>query len=404
MLSGGIQARLYIKGLRWQILEVKWLHYARAHIRINGDCMNENQQHLIIVDGHQDLAYNAVAFGRDIRRSALVTRVDERRGSVPTTRGSCLIGLPELFEGHVAIVFGTVFTMPAQRAQSTMSIGYTDVQEAHHQALSQLDVYHRWADEEPGLALVRSQDELEAVLGTWQTDVAGEVPNEPQVGIVPLMENAEPIREPAELELWIERGVRVVGPAWSANRYTGGTGDPGPLTDLGRELLEVMADLGVGLDVSHMAEEAVMEALNRFEGVLMATHANPRGIVPGDRQLSDVVIRGVAERDGVIGIVPYNGFLRRDWHRGDRKERVTLTDVVRAIDYVCQRVGNAEHVGIGSDFDGGFGSESVPTGIDTVADLREIGPALGEHGYEAEHIAGIMGANWLRLLRRLLQE
>jgi membrane dipeptidase len=173
---------------------------------------------------------------------------------------------------------------------------------------------------------------------------------------------------------------------------------------LGRELLTVMADLRMGLDVSHMAEEAVLEALDRFEGVLMATHANPRGIVPGDRQLSDVVIRGIAERDGVIGIVPYNGFLRTDWHHGDRKERVALTDVVRAIDYVCQRVGDAEHVGIGSDFDGGFGSESVPTGIDTVADLREIVPALGEHGYEPKHIGGIMGANWLRLLGRLLPE
>jgi membrane dipeptidase len=165
-----------------------------------------------------------------------------------------------------------------------------------------------------------------------------------------------------------------------------------------------MADLGVGLDLTHMAERAAVEALDRFEGVLMATHSNPQGIVPGDRQLTDALMMGIAERDGVIGIALYNRFLRRDWHKGDRKERVTLADVVRAIDYVCQRVGDAEHVALGSDLDGGFGSESAPAEIDTVADLQKIATALGEHGFQSGHIKAIMGDNWLGLLRRLLPD
>jgi membrane dipeptidase len=222
------------------------------------------------------------------------------------------------------------------------------------------------------------------------------------VGIVPLMENADPIREPAELELWFERGVRIVGPAWTASRYAGGTGQPGPLTDLGHELLGVMADLGVALDLSHLAEQAAIEALDRFEGVLLASHSNPQGVVPGDRQLNDVMIQRLAERDGVIGITLYNGFLRPGWRKGNRKGLVTLTDVVRTIDYVCQRVGDAQHVALGSDFDGGFGREAVPAQIDTVADLRKIAAALAEHGFEMEHIASILGGNWLRLLRRVL--
>lgn len=355
-----------------------------------------------IVDAHQDLAYNVLAFGRDYRRSALETRVEEKGGPVPAANGSCLIGLPELLAGSVGVVFGTVFTMPRHRAYSSMAIAYDDVQEAYNQGISQLDVYHRWADEEPQMALIGSRDDLEAVLATWHVEADQEVPKEPQVGIVPLMENAEPVREPAELGLWFERGVRIVGPAWASNRYTAGTGEPGPLTDLGRELLEVMADLGVGLDLTHMAERAALEALGRFEGVLMATHSNPSAIVPGDRQLSDALIAGIAECDGVIGIVPVNRFLRRDWHRTDRKEQVTLTDVVRAIDYVCQRVGDADHVALGTDFDGGFGRESVPAEIDTIADLGKIANALGEHGLEPDHVTAIMGGNWLRLLRRLL--
>ena len=364
--------------------------------------VESTQDDLVLVDGHLDLAYNSLAYGRDYRRSALATRAAEKRGPVPAAIGQCMVGLPELLAGNVAVIFGTIFVMPAQRSMSTMGIVYRTPEEAHHQAMSQLDVYHRWADEEPQLALVGSQPELEAVLATWQTEPAADESEPRRVGIVPLMENADPIREPAELELWVERGVRIVGPAWARSRYAGGTGEPGPLTDLGRELLEVMAELGVALDVSHMAEQAGLEALDRFEGVLLASHSNPQAIVPGDRQLSDPLIVGIAERDGVIGVVPYNGFLRRDWHKKDRKGRVTLVDVVRVVDYICQRVGDADHVALGSDFDGGFGSESAPAEIDTVADLAKIAVALREHGFESDHVAAITGGNWLRLLRRLL--
>ena len=359
-----------------------------------------SQRKLLIVDAHQDLAYNAVTLGRDYRRSALETRAREKSERAQAENGNCMIGLPELLAGRVAIVFGTIFTMPAHRAMFRRDIVYGDAQTAHTQGMAQLDVYHRWADEESQIALVGSLADLDAVLATWQTRASPA--DARQVGIVPLIEGADPIREPAELELWVERGVRIVGPSWAGSRYAGGTGEPGPLTDLGHELLALMPELGVGLDLSHMAERAALQALERFEGVLMASHSNPQALVPGDRHLSDALIRGIAEREGVIGIVPFNMFLRAGWRPGDRKEQVTLTDVVRAIDYVCQRVGNADHVALGTDFDGGFGSESTPAEIDTVADLSKIATALDEHGFERDHVAAIMGGNWLRLLRRLL--
>jgi membrane dipeptidase len=315
-----------------------------------------------------------------------------------------MIGLPELLAGNVALVFGSIFVLPARRAGSALDIVYHDAQEAYTQGMAQLDVYHRWADEEAQITLVGSRTDLPVVLASWQAEPTDGVADARLVGIVPLMENADPIRRPAELELWVERGIRIVGPAWTGSRYSGGTGEPGPLTDLGRELLERMAELGVGLDLSHMAERAAREALDRFDGVVLASHSNPQAIVPGDRQLSDPLIRGIAEREGVIGIVPFNPFLRADWRKGDRKELVTLTDVVRAIDHVCQCVGDAQHVALGSDFDGGFGKESVPAEIDTVADLQKIGTTLGEYGFEHDHIAAIMGGNWLRLLRALLPD
>ncbi len=118
-----------------------------------------------------------------------------------------------------------------------------------------------------------------------------------------------------------------------------------------------MSDLRVILDLTHMSEQATYEALDRYEGPVVATHANARRLVPGERQLSDSQIRRLAERDGVIGVVLLNSFLRPGHKMGDPKEFVTLDNVLAHIDHVCQLLGDARHVGIGSDFDGGFGRE-----------------------------------------------
>jgi membrane dipeptidase len=76
--------------------------------------------------------------------------------------------------------------------------------------------------------------------------------------------------------------------------------------------------------------------------------------------------------------------------------------VIAQIDYICQIAGDALHTAIGSDFDGGFGWESVPREINTLADLQKIPPLLYEKGYTESDIDAIMGENWLRVLRRIL--
>ena len=350
-----------------------------------------------IVDAHEDIAWNALALGRDVRRSALETRRLEQDTGVPQRNGLCMVGLPEWLSGGITLVCGTIFVSPARRG-SPESHTYATAEEAHALGQAQLDFYHRLTGECDQIALIGTCADLDGVLTSWESET-------PQVGIVPLMEGADPIREPAEAEQWFERGVRLVGLSWqTGSRYAGGNVAPGPLTDAGRELLAVMADLGLILDVSHLAEESLFEALDRFEGRMVASHANPRARVPGPRQLSDGMIRRLAERDGVIGIVPYNRFLRPGWAKGDPKNVVTVADVAAAVDHVCQVVGDAAHVGLGSDFDGGFGAESAPAEIDTVADLARFGPALAELGYGEEDIAAVLGGNWLRVLRAALPE
>jgi membrane dipeptidase len=197
----------------------------------------------------------------------------------------------------------------------------------------------------------------------------------------------------------------LIGPAWAGTRYCGGTREPGPLTSEGYALLEAMSSFGYALDLSHMDEAAVLQALQAYPGPILASHANARALLKGDegnRHLSDRVILGLLERDGVVGILPVNSFLQPGWQAGDRRESLTLQHVVAHIDYVCQLAGDARHVGLGTDFDGGFGLQSVPSGIDSIADLQKLPPLLEEKGYSDQDIAAILGENWLRILRRTL--
>ena len=354
---------------------------------------------MIVVDAHQDIAYNRLAFGRDYRYGALYHRAREKGTDVPRHNGWATVGLPDALLGRVAITFSTLFVAPRAKHDSAWEpVCYSDADEAYAVASQQMDYYERLADEHEKINLVRTLTDLDVVLATWAdgTDLIDH-----QLGFVVLMENADPILEPKQFEEWYERGVRVVGPAWHATRYSGGTGQPGPLTDLGRDLLDVMADFNVLLDLSHMAQASFLEAVDRYGGSMIASHSNPAHFCDTDRHLTDEMIRRLAERDGVMGIVLYNAFLTTQWNR---RARLPFSVVPDAIDYVCQLLGSAQHIGLGSDFDGGFGMESTPQGLDTLTDLLHISASLRERGYTDAEIEAIMSGNMLRKLRAVLPE
>ena len=110
------------------------------------------------------------------------------------------------------------------------------------------------------------------------------------------------------------------------------------------------------------------------------------------------MIHGLIERDATIGVVPFNKFLLAGWQERDGRHLVTLDCIVAQIDYICQIAGDARHVGLGSDFDGGFGLQSTPADIDTVADLGKLSPLLIKKGYTDEDVAAILGQNWITFL------
>ena len=348
---------------------------------------------MLIVDADLDLAYNAVGYGRNLMQSVAELRSQEQT----SPRGTAITTFPELHQTGISLVFGTLFVMPAASSLANLSPSavYHDAAGAHEQAMAQLDYYHRIADETDYVQLVGNRADLENVIASHQEEDGSRL-----LGIVPLMEGADPIRSPEEVEYWYERGLRLIGLAWDDTRYSPGAWRAGGgLTDDGRKLLEVMAEFGFIADITHMSEQASLEALERYSGPIVATHSNARALVPRNRQLSDVQIRSVAERNGVIGVVLFNAFLRANHGSKGAKELVTLDHVVAHIDYICQLLGSADHVGIGSDFDGGFGAESIPAEMDSVADLPLLATRLREKGYAEEHIAQIMGENWLRVLR-----
>ncbi len=353
----------------------------------------------LIVDAHEDIAWNVMCYGRDYTQSAQATRARDPEETVAGT-GSATLGLPEWLAGKVAVIFSTVFTMPARSPiRDNLSQTYTTPEEAFSIGMRQIDIYRRLAGEDKRFRLITEQSDLDAVLDTWQ-----EGNSEQQIGLVLLMENGDPIRKPQEVERWYDEGVRLIGPAWMASRYCGGTGEPGPLTDEGVRLLKHMQELNMILDTTHMAEQAFFQAIDQYGGSIIASHSNPRAYVDGDRHLSDEMIRALVRRDGVIGIVPFNSFLVKGWsrRRGDPKDAANISHVVRAIDRVCQIAGDALHTGLGTDFDGGFGAESTPAGIDTVADLQKVADGLREAGYTSSDIEAVMSGNWLRVLRQSL--
>jgi membrane dipeptidase len=359
----------------------------------------------LIVDAHEDIAYNMLSFGRDYTRSAAETRrVEEATGSqAPEYTGQSLLGWPEYQRGRVAVVFSTLFAAPIRRITDPGDTqAYADYDQAHRVYRTQLDTYRELADRHPEqFQFITRRVHLESVLADW-SDASHE--NHP-VGLVALMEGAEGVRNPSELDEWWEAGLRMIGLAWAGTRFCGGTRDPGPLTDDGRALLAAMADFGFTLDLSHMDVLSALQSLDFYEGPIIASHANAAALLPGydgNRLLPDEIIRGLIARDGIIGVVPFCAFLKADWKKGDKRESISLENLAAHIDYICQMAGDARHVGLGSDFDGGFGLGAVPFEIDTIADLQKLVPILKGKGYNDEAVAAVLGENWLRHLRTFL--
>ncbi|GBF06610.1 peptidase M19 [Deinococcus aerius] len=326
-----------------------------------------------LIDGHLDLAYNA-GLGRD-----LTLELGALRARDPVPGQTATVTFDELRAAGARVALGTLFALPRTGESPG---GYTDHAGARAQALAQLDTYRRWEDR--GLIrLLRSGAEVAEHL---------EGADGP-LGVVLLMEGADPVRDADDLGFWVGAGVRLIGPAWGRTRYAGGTDAPGPLTAEGRDLVTAMRDLGIALDASHLDDAAFWEAAE-IGPRLVASHSNSRAFLPGNRHLTDGMARAVAASGGVIGLVFLSPFIRPGWDVA--QPRVGLDELAAHARHYAGLVG-WEHVGLGTDLDGGFGREKAPAGIGSYRDVGRFLDLL-----PGEHRAGVAGGNWARWLTRFL--
>ena len=356
---------------------------------------------MLIVDAHLDLAMNALQWNRDLLASAYTIRAQENY-TPGKGRGVGTVAFPEMRRGRVALSIATVIARSTGRP--VPHIDFASPAQAHGLGRGQL-AYYQALERQRHVRLISDASQLDRHMNEWaswdgQSAGNGRSPA-PPLGFVLSMEGADPIVTPDELEGWWQDGLRLIGLShYGPGRYAGGTGTEFGVSDLGTALLSEMARLNVILDLTHCSDEAFWEALERFDGRVIASHNNCRALVPHQRQFSDKQIRAIAAREGVIGAAMDCWMIAPGWRHGDSNESVTLESAVRHIDHICQLLGTARHVGIGSDLDGGFGREGSPHDLDTIADLQKIADLLGQRGYGSNDIAAIMHGNWWSLLRR----
>lgn len=349
---------------------------------------------MIVIDGHLDLAMNALIWNRDLRRTVAEIRAQEQ-GMTQKGRGAGTVAFPELRRGEVAVSLATVIART--NPQGGAGIDYQTREIAYAQAQGQL-AYYRELERQGVLRLITDWPALDAHMREWRAD-----PATTPLGIILCMEGADPIVEPDQVGSWWNDGLRVVSLAhYGKSAYAYGTGVNGPLTDDGRALLDRMAEQGVILDVTHLCDESFWEAINRFPGPVLASHSNCRELVPDERQFSDEQVRRLIERDAVIGAVLDAWMLSPGWIKGETMPDVVGLDAfVDQIDHVCQLAGNSRHAAIGTDLDGGYGTEQVPRDLDTIVDLQKVPAMLRDRGYAEADIAAIFHGNWLRLFERV---
>jgi len=325
---------------------------------------------MFIIDAHLDLAWNALQWNRDLRKSVYTIRAQESNLTDPG-RGQGTVALPEMRKGHIALCFATL--LARSTGQAIQHIDYASPEQAYATAQGQL-AYYRALNESGEIRLIQNLNALNNHITEWEQWESDTQQTQPPLGLIISMESADPILKPNQLPAWKEAGVRIIGPAhYGLGRYAGGTSTELGLTIDGLALLREMGQHRLILDLTHLSDEAFWQALDHFDGHVLASHNNCRAIVPHQRQFDDNQIRAIIERGGVIGAAFDNWMIRPGWVRGAKNnECVVIEHVVEHIDHICQQAGNANHVAIGSDLDGGFGREQSPSDLDTIADLQKL--------------------------------
>ena len=231
-------------------------------------------------------------------------------------------------------------------------------------------------------ALVRGTGQLEAVLRSGRTAVVIALE-----GGTALTEDEATLRELRDL------GLSMVGLTWTeSSPFADSSAEPrtpGGLTDRGRAMVALCNDLGLMLDVSHMSDAATAETVALSRAPVIASHSNARALADVPRNLSDELLTAIADKGGLVGAMFHGPFVVK----GKAARR---SDVVRQVQGLVERIG-ADHVGLGSDWDGII---KAPEDLSRAAQMEDLRADLADVLTE-DQLAQVQGASFLRFWREV---
>lgn len=193
-----------------------------------------------------------------------------------------------------------------------------------------------------------------------------------------------------------ELGVRAMTLTWSnrndiadgINEEATGSG----LTLFGKQVVAEMNRLGMLVDVSHISTAGFWSVMETSTKPIIATHSNTKSLCSHPRNLNDEQIKALAQNGGLAGITFAGQFLEEDWRNA------CIESVYKHIDYMLNLIGNDDHIGFGSDFDG---ISHPPYNIQGVQDYKPLIEYLSKY-YSDETINKITHQNVINLLQKVL--
>jgi membrane dipeptidase len=358
----------------------------------------------LIIDLHLDLAWDALFWNRDLTITAHEVR--EQEASEPPQLapdfnvGKCSVTFPELRKGNVGIILSTI--MSRTESRNVRRDGHRTQEQAIATGRGHLAYYQEMV-RRGEIKPLRSLADLNEAVEVWQKPTT-----ETPVYHMLSMESADPIINPDDVSFWWDAGLRVVGPAhFGHNTYIHGTGTEGGLKPPAKDLFKALREAGMILDITHMADQAVWESLDLWDGPILASHCTCRSIVKGQRHLTDDMIRELIRRGGIIGLVFCQFFIDPDvqWEKRPRRDtwvsKYGMEGLLPHIENIADLAGGTlENLAIGTDMDGGFGAEVTPTDVDTIADLQEFPAVLGKAGYSKRDAHDILHGNAIKFFRK----
>jgi len=286
---------------------------------------------MLSADSHLDLAWSAMDWNRDLTLPvAEIRRLEQeahpgvkraRLHSVSHTEaamGTGTVSIPEMRKANMFLALATVLTWVA--SEEDPKRGYRTMEHAFANGMSH--VYYYRALESQGLVrMLSDRKALDAHFAEWEAWERAPQHEQPPLGWVLATEGSDMIMGPWQVQAWWEQGLRVaslvhygIGPYGHGHNRTEG------LTPAGRDLLKEFERIGMILDVTHLSDKSFWEAVDLFDGTVLASHSNCRALVPDPRQFTDVQIKTLIQRRAVIGVAMDDWMLKPDWPTNPPRE------------------------------------------------------------------------------------